>query len=71
MKQVTVEVKENKYKFFLELLKSLDFVQVSSTSELSEREQLLQDVVRGMQEAKLAAKGKVKSPPAKNFLNEL
>ena len=28
MKQVTLNIKENKFRFFMELVKSLDFVQV-------------------------------------------
>jgi hypothetical protein len=36
-----------------------------------EKGKLLQSIARGMQEAKLAAKGKIKSRSPKNFLNEL
>jgi hypothetical protein len=34
MKQLTIEVKESKYKFFLELLRSFNFVHVRNKKEL-------------------------------------
>lgn len=34
MKQVTIEVKDSKYKFFLELLRSFNFIHVKEKKEL-------------------------------------
>jgi hypothetical protein len=34
MKQITLQIPENKYSFFLELVKSLDFVKVKETGDL-------------------------------------
>ena len=67
MKEIVLEVKEEKYRFFIELIKSLDFVSVKSQS----KKELLLNIAKGMQEAALAEKGKIKSRPAKSFLNEL
>ena len=67
MKEITVQVKEEKYRFFLELLKSFDFVSVKTQS----KKELLLNIARGMQEAALADKGKIKSRSAKSFLNEI
>lgn len=67
MKEITVQVREEKYKFFLELIKNFDFVSVKTQS----KKELLLNIARGMQEAVLAEKGKIKSRPAKSFVNEL
>jgi hypothetical protein len=67
MKEITVEVKENKYRFFMALLKNFDFVSIKSSS----KKELLLNIARGMKEVSLAEKGKIKSRSAKAFLNEL
>ena len=67
MKEVVLEVKEEKYRFFIELIKNLDFVSVKTQT----KKELLLNIARGMQEANLASKGKIKSRSAKAFLNEL
>jgi hypothetical protein len=67
MKEVTVVIKEDKYRFFLELLKNLDFVSIKSSS----KKELLLNIARGMKETDLAEKGKIRSRSAKAFLNEL
>lgn len=33
MKQLTINIKDNKYSFFLELLKSMDFVSVANSDD--------------------------------------
>lgn len=52
----------------MELIKNFDFVSISKTP--GKKEQLL-SIARGMQQVQLAEKGKIKSRPAKSFLNEL
>lgn len=68
MKEIVLEVDERKYKFFLDLLKNFDFVSVKKNVS---HKDLIMSVAKGMHEAKLAAEGKLKSRPAKSFLNEL
>ena len=67
MKEIVLEIREEKYRFFIELIKSFDFVSVKTQS----KKELLLNIARGMQEAALAGKGKIKSRSAKSFLNEL
>ncbi len=69
MKQVIVNVDPAKYKFFIELMESLDFVTVQKKG--ATKKQALQHVAEGMQAAMNASKNKVKSRPAKDFLKEL
>lgn len=67
MKEIIIEIEEKKYDFFLDLLRNFDFVSIKKTS----RENDLLFVAKGMKEAKLASEGKIKSRPAKSFLNEI
>jgi hypothetical protein len=69
MKQVIVNVDEKKYKFFMELLKNLDFVSVQKEDEA--KNYALKQIAEGMHTALLASKGKTNARSAKSFLNEL
>ena len=68
MKEIILEVEETKYRFFLDLLKNFDFVSIKRNSS---RRDIIMSVAKGMHQAKLASEGKIKSHPAKSFLNEL
>ncbi len=68
MKELTLEVDERKYKFFLDLVKNFDFVAVRKAPANKE---LIMSLAKGMQQAKEAGAGKIKSRSAKSFLNEL
>ncbi len=50
MKQLTINIKENKFQFFIELVKSLDFVQVD---EEDSKEAILDNIKQGFKEMKL------------------
>ena len=67
MKEITIEVEERKYHFFLDLLKNFDFVSIKKESKTDK----ILSIAKGMQQAKLASEGKIKSKNAKSFLNEL
>lgn len=72
MKQVIIEVKDDKYRFFLELVKNFNFIKIRNEKKfVSEKEIALRNIASGIQEAILAGQGKIKSRPAKDFLNEL
>ena len=68
MKEIILEVEETKYRFLLDLLKKFDFVSIKKDSS---RKDIIMSVAKGMHQAKLASEGKIKSRPAKSFLNEL
>jgi hypothetical protein len=68
MKELTLEIEAKKYKFFLDLVKNFDFVSVRKSPTNKE---IIMSVAKGMQQAKQASAGKVKSRSAKSFLNEL
>jgi hypothetical protein len=67
MKEITIEVDERKYRFFLDLLKNFDFVSIKKES----RKDAIVSIAKGMHQAKMASEGKFKSKSAKSFLNEL
>ncbi len=67
MKEIVLDIEERKYKFFLDLIKNFDFVSVRKNTN---KKELLMSIAKGMQEAKLAANGKLKGRSAKSFLNE-
>ena len=69
MKRISLNIKESKFQFFMELIKSLDFVQVDDDGD--SREAILKNVKKGLKEVKLAKKGKLKTTPARDFLNEV
>lgn len=68
MKQVTLHIKDSKFKFFMELVKNLDFVEVD---EAESKEAVVENIKKGLEEVKLAKQGKLKTTPAKEFLDEL
>ncbi len=69
MKQVVLEVEEKKYKFFIEVLKNFDFVNL--VNEEVTKKETIKMIAKGMESALLASEGKIKSRSAKAFLNEL
>ncbi len=68
MKEITLEVDESKYKFFLDILRNFDFVSVKKDSTKKDN---IMSIAKGMHQAKLASEGKMKSRSAKTFLNEI
>ena len=70
MKQITLNIKDSKFKFFMELIKNFDFVQVEE-NEGDSKEAILANIKQGLEEVKLVQEGKVKSRPAKELLGEL
>ena len=70
MKELTVKVKDNKVKFFKELIRNLDFVELKKQREKSKKE-IFSNIKKGLEEVALIEKGKKKSTPLKDFLNDL
>ena len=68
MKEVTLTIREDKYPFFVELISNFNFIKINSKP--GEKETLV-SIARGMKEAELATKGKLKTKSAKAFVNAL
>jgi hypothetical protein len=69
MQEVRLKITDNKFQFFMELVKSFDFVQVDTDGD--SKKSILSNIKIGLEEIKLAKQGKLKTTPAKDFLNEL
>ena len=69
MKQVILNIKEDKFKFFMELIKNLDFVQIEEGGD--SKEEIIANLRQGFKEMKLYKDGKLKGTPLNDFLNEL
>ncbi len=70
MKQVTVEIPDKKYPFFLELVKSLGLKNVSPAKK-HDKNDIRADIKDAVEEMKLIKAGKKKARNAEEFLNGL
>ena len=70
MKQITLNVPDNKYSLFLELVKNLGLEKVKE-EPIEATQQVLEGLEQGLREVKLIHEGKMKGTPIKEFLDEL
>ena len=70
MKQITINIPDNKYSFFLELVKNLGLEKVKEEPIESNRE-ALEGLEQSFREVKMIQEGKMKGTPLKEFLDEL
>ena len=72
MKQVTLNIQDNKYTFFMELVNSLSFVKkIEPTESESHEQEALNGVKQAIEELKLYKRGKLSPKPLKDLLDEL
>ena len=76
MRQITIQIPDNRYSFFLELMKSFDFVSLKSgevvaTDSSDTDEEILNNIQQGVEELKLINQGKLKTRPARELIDEL
>jgi len=75
MTQITVNIKDNsKLKFFIDLIKNLDFVSIAEENEkelTKSDKEALDNIEQGLKEVQLIEQGKMKSTSLNEFLNEL
>ena len=72
MKQITLNIPDSKYTFFMELVKSLSFVKVSDEPKLSpKQQQFVTDLKDSLNQVEQHIQGKVKLKTADQLLNEL
>jgi hypothetical protein len=69
MRQITIHTTDKDFPKFLELAKTLPFVKKIETSEGTG--DILENIKNGLEEVKLFEEGKLKTTPAKEFLDEL
>ncbi len=66
MKQLTINIKDNKYQTFLEFIKTLDYVEVTEADQES-----VEQLGKSLEQVDLMKKGKMNKQSAEDFLNEL
>ncbi|MBW8050044.1 MAG: hypothetical protein FVQ77_06835 [Cytophagales bacterium] len=70
MKQLTLHIPDNKFPFFMELVKSFNFVKVQQEDEPT-KEEILASIEQGLKEVKLMQQGKIKKNSLDQLLDEL
>lgn len=66
MKQLTLNISDNKFSTFLEFIKTLDYVEVPEVDEKA-----LNELQSSLNQVKLMQEGKIEKQTAEDFLNEL
>ena len=69
--KVILDVKDNRVPFFMELLKSLDFVDVLKEVRDKEKSRAIQDLAEAFEDVKLYGQGQKDLKSAKDLLDEL
>jgi len=70
MKQITLNIPEDKYSFFLELVENLGLEKVKE-EQIEAGQEVIEGLEQGFKEVKMIQEGKMKGTPLKKFLNEL
>jgi hypothetical protein len=72
MKQVVLNVPDNKYPFFMELVKSLGFIKVPDDRELSKEHQaFVEGTKKSLEQVEQHLRGEIKLKTADQLLDEL
>jgi hypothetical protein len=72
MKQVVLNVPDNKYPFFMELVKSLGFVKVTDEGKLTKKQKEFVDGTKNsLEQVERHLKGEIKLKSADQLFNEL
>ena len=72
MTQVTLNIKDSKVGFFMELINYFDFIKVDQQDKGEPtKEEIKENIRQGLREVQLIEQGKMKATPIKDFLDEL
>ncbi len=71
MRHVTIYTSDKEYQDFIELAKNLHYVKKIETDEAPSKDEIVKNLKKGFKEMALIKKGKIKTTPLKEFLNEL
>jgi hypothetical protein len=66
MKQLTLNISDNKFSIFLEFIKTLDYVEVPEVDKKA-----LNELQESLNQVKLMQEGKIEKQSAEDFFNEL
>jgi hypothetical protein len=74
MKQITINIKEDKYQIFRDFIESLDYAKIideKKQAKNKKKEAIIKSIKTGLKEVELIKKGELKAIPLKDLLNEL
>ncbi len=66
MRQLTLNISDNKFNTFLEFIKTLDYLEVPGVDKKA-----LNELQKSINQVKMMQEGKIKKQSAEDFLNEL
>ena len=66
MKQLTLNISDNKYHAFLEFIKTLDYVEIPEADKKS-----LSELQNSLKQVKMMQEGKIEKQNAQDFIDEL
>jgi len=69
MQRVVIDIPDNKFRFFMDLVDNLGFKKVKQVSK--EQQQFLDDLQHSLEQVKQHQQGKIKLQSAREFLDEL
>ncbi len=69
--KVILDIQENRVPFFMELLKSLDYISILKEVKNKKKSQTIQDLAEAFHNVKRYEEGQKNLKPAKNLLDEL
>lgn len=69
--KIVLEVKKERYAFFVELIKSLSFVRLVSLEDTSKRNSSLRDMAEALNDVKLHQQGAKKLKTIEELLDEI
>ena len=71
MKQIILSVPDKKYEFFIELVKSLEFVKAVEEVKEPGKKEIIAGIRQAVEEVRLIKAGKLKGRPAQELLDDL
>ncbi len=76
MKQVTLQIPDSKFAFFMQLIHSLNFVEVSEPERLidtlnADQKAIWENIRTGFEELQMMERGEIRTRPVQDLLNEL
>jgi hypothetical protein len=72
MKQVILNIPDNKYPFFMELIKSLSFVKIPDEAKLTKKQkEFVEGTKNALEQVEQHLKGEIKLKTADQLFNEL
>ncbi len=69
--KVILDIRDNRIPFFMELVKSLDYIRVIKEVKDEKKSKFVADLAEAFNDVKLYEQGKKKLKSAKDLLNEL